>query len=203
MSQQAAKVSDGPPRGHPPILLDTDYSALPDAQLAGPAAIEGGRLIVRSSQPNTIAGHPFSEVSYRDVTIDASIALAAGEEHDFAGIFLRQSSERNYVALAISPTGYIYLATIADGVAKPVAEGPLTGDIPFNAGVGAWNRLTVVAFGPSLVFVLNGNVLAHLAVDQRYAQGYSGLFLQHGAASAEAKAAARWAQVRAVLVDQK
>lgn len=203
MSEDTQRVNDGPPRGFPPILLDTDYSSMPDGRLSEWAAVEGGRLSLHGRGASTIGGHPFSDVSYRDVTLDASISLAAGDEHDFAGIFLRQSSERTYVALAMSPTGYVYLATIADGVAQPVVEGPLTPGIPFNAGVGAWNRVTVVAFGPSLVFVLNGSVLVHLAVDQRYVQGYAGLFVQQGATSAEAKAAARWVQVRAVLADQK
>jgi hypothetical protein len=199
----AQRTNDGPPRGFPPILLDTDYTPMADARLSEWAAIEGGRLILRGRGASTIGGHPFSDVSYRDVTLDASISLAAGDEHDFAGIFLRQSSERTYVALAMSPTGYVYLATIADGVAQPVVEGPLTPGIPFNSGVGAWNRVAVVAFGPSLVFVLNGSVLVHLAVDQRYVQGYAGLFVQQGASSAEAKVAARWVQVRAVLADQQ
>jgi hypothetical protein len=203
MSDDAERMHEAPPRGYPPILLDTDYSAMPAASLSDWAEIAGGRLVLRGRGPNTIGGYPFSDVGYRDVIVDASIALAAGDEHDFAGIFLRQSSEQTYVALATSPTGYVYLATIADGVAQPVAEGPLTAGIPFNAGVGAWNRVTVVAFGPSLVFVLNGSVLVHLAVDQRYVQGYAGLFVQQGATSAEAKAAARWVQVRAVLADQK
>lgn len=196
-------MNEKPPTGYPPILLDTDYSLLPDARISAPAAIETGRLVVRGGGPNTIGGHPFSDVPYRDITLDASVCVAAGDEHDLAGIFLRQSAQRTYVAVALSPTGYVYVANINETGAQPIAEGPLKPDIPFNAGVGAWNRITVVAFGPSLVIVLNGAVLVHAGVDQKYAQGYAGIFLQQGATSSEPKAAARWVQVRAVLADQK
>jgi hypothetical protein len=196
-------MNDTPPHGYPPILLDTDYASLPDTRFSPPAAIEGGRLVVSGGGPNTIGGHPFSDQPYRDVTLDASISLAAGDEHDLAGVFLRQSAQGRYVAIALSPAGYVYVANIDAGAAQPIAEGPLKSDVPFERGVGAWNRLTVVAFGPSLVVVLNGSVLVHAGVDEKYAQGYAGLFLQQGATSGAARAAARWVQVRAVLAEQK
>ena len=194
-------MSEQPPRGSPPILFDTDYSALPDAPLGSAASIEDGRLVLRGAGANKIAGQAFSEVRYRDVVVDASVTVASGDDGDLAGIFLRQSADQRYVVVAMSPAGYVYIAQV-DGVAQPVAEGPLTPNIPFNRGVGAWNRLTIVAFGPSLVFVLNREVLAHLAVDQRFKEGFAGLFLQQGASSSSAAAAARWVQLRAVLPDQ-
>lgn len=196
-------MNEKAPTGFPPILLDIDYATLADAKLSAPAEVAAGQLIVRGGGPNTIGGHPFSDTGYQDFTLDASVTLANGGDHDLAGIFLRQSTATNYVAMAISPAGYIYVATIADGIATPAAEGPLTPNIPFQRGVGVWNRVTVVAFGPSLVFVLNGQVLIHLAVDQRYKSGFCGLFLQQGGESASASAAARWVQVRAILADQK
>jgi hypothetical protein len=195
-------MSDGPPRGYPPILLDLDYPAESAREISEQAAIEDGHLVLRGGGPNTVGGHPFSGASYRDTVLDVSFGLVAGDDNDLAGVFLRQSAERRYVAAAISPAGYVYVATV-DGEGHPVAEGPLSADIPFERGMGAWNRLTIVAFGPSLVVVLNGSILVHLAVDQRYAAGAAGLFLQQGGTSTEARAAARWVQVRAVLADQK
>lgn len=183
-------MSELPPRGHPAILLDTDYSSQP-----------AGQLVLSGNGANTIAGHAFSDVRYRDVVLDASVALSSGDDSDLAGAFLRQSADQRYIVVALSPAGYVYIAQV-DGTAQPVAEGPLTPNIPFNRGVGAWNRLTVVAFGPSLVFVVNKEVLAHLAVDQRFKEGFAGLFLQQGATSASAAAAVRWVQIRAVLADQ-
>jgi hypothetical protein len=195
-------MSDRSPRGNPPILLDTDYSALPAGQLGPGAAVEGGQLVLRGNGANTIAGHAFSDVRYRDVIVDVSLAVASGDDGDLAGVFLRQSADQRYIVVAISAAGYVYIAQV-DGAAQPVAEGPLTPNIPFHRGLGAWNRLTIVAFGPSLVFVLNGEVLAHLAVDQRFKEGFAGLFLQQGGSSPAASAAARWVQIRAVLPDQE
>ena len=195
------ELSDKPPRGHPPILLDLDYSTEADSKLSPAAAIESGRLLLRGGGADTVAGQPFSADSYRDVVLDASLAVEAGDDNDLAGLFLRQSAERTYVVVALSPAGYVYVATL-DGGPKPVAEGPLSADIPFQRGLGAWNRLTIVAFGPSLVVVLNGSVLVHLAVDQRFAAGHAGAFLQQGSTSARARAAVRWVQVRAVLPEQ-
>lgn len=194
-------MPDRPPSGHPPILLDLDYATEPDSQLSPAAAIEGGRLLLRGGGANTVAGQPFSADSYRDVILDTSLAVEAGDDNDLAGVFLRQSAERTYVVVALSPAGYVYVATL-DGEPRPVAEGPLSADIPFQRGVGSWNRLTIVAFGPSMVVVLNGSVLVHLAVDQRFAAGHAGAFLQQGGTSAEARAAVRWVQVRAVLPEQ-
>jgi hypothetical protein len=190
------------PTGFPPILLDIDYPAEASRDLSAPAAVADGMLVLRGGGPGTIAGHPFSADSYRDVVVDASVGLVAGDDADLAGIFVRQADARRYVVAAFSPAGHVYVASV-DGGARPVAEGPLRGDVPFERGVGSFNRLTIVTFGPSLVVVLNGAVLVHLAVDERFAAGYAGGFLQQGPTSGEARAAVRWAQVRAVLADQR
>ena len=93
----------------------------------------------------------------------------------------------------------MYVANV-DGTAKPVVEGPLTANIPFHQGLGEYNRLTLVTLGPSLVALMNGAILFHLAFDERYKEGYAGLFLAQASPGA-ARVAARWAQIRAILAD--
>ena len=136
-------MNEKAPTGFPPILLDIDYATQADAKISAPAEVAGGQLIVHGGGHNTIGGHPFSETGYQDFTLDASVSLAGGGDRDLAGIFLRQSTATDYVAMALSPAGYIYVATIAEGIATPAAEGPLTPNIPFQRGMGAWNRITV------------------------------------------------------------
>lgn len=194
-------MGDQPPAGFPAILLDVDYAKEPARQLSDPAAIEDGYLVLRGGGPGTIAGHPFSPDAYRDVVVDASLGLASGDDSDLVGVFVRQAAPRRYVVAAFSPGGHVYVASV-DGAGHPVVEGALKPEIRFEHGVGAFNRLTIVAMGPSLVVVLNGSVLAHIAVDERYAAGNAGAFLQQGPTSTAPRAAVRWAQVRAVLADQ-
>ncbi len=199
--QDGMAMHDQPPKGNPPILLDIDYAGEAARSLSAPASIEDGQLVLHGGGPGTIAGHPFSDDSYRDVIIDTRIGIIAGDGADLVGVFLRQSAPRTYVVAAFSPAGRVYVATV-DGDGHPVVEGTLDPVIPFMRGIGEFNRVTIVAFGPSLVVVVNGSVLAHLAVDAKYAAGSAGLFLQQGPTSTEPRAAARWVQVRAVLVDQ-
>ena len=188
-----------PPREYPPILFEANYAEHAATTLSQTASIEGGRLLLSGAGQGT-GGCPFSEVAFRDVVVDASVALLEGDEHTLGGLFVRQSASTRYVAVAWSSAGYVYAANV-DGTPHAVAEGPLTGDIPFRRGLGEYNRLTLVTLGPSLVALMNGAILFHLALDERYAEGHAGLFLAQASAGA-ARVAARWVQIRAVLADQ-
>lgn len=200
---ETGRTAGGPPaqpsHEYPPILFEANYADSADTTLSETASIAGGRLLLSGTGQGT-GGHPFSEVAYRDVVVDASVALLEGDERTLGGLFVRQSAGTRYVAVAWSPAGYMYAANV-DGTPHPVVEGPLTSDMPFRRGLGEYNRLTVVSLGPSLVALLNGAILFHLALDDRYKEGYAGLFLAQASPGA-ARIAARWVQIRAVLADQ-
>lgn len=192
-----------PPSGAPPILRTIYPVAGFDGDLSAAASIEDGRLILRAVAPGALAGQPFAPDAYRDVVVDAVVSLEQGGANDGCGVFLRQVAERTYLAFLVTPDGHFVLLMVADGASAPIAEGRLPVDAPFAAGLGAPNRLTVVAAGPCLTCLVNGYVVAGVTVDARYAAGLAGVLLVHLAPGpAKASAALHWAQVRALLVDQ-
>ncbi len=191
-----------PPTGAPAILWTFDPRTGTIDMPAPTTSTEDGRLILRASAPGAVAGQPFAADSFRDVVVDAVVALVSGGDDDAYGIFLRQVAERSYLAFLLTPDGRFALLQVADGASAPMVEGRLPVDAPFAPGLGAANRLTVVAAGPCLTCIVNGFVVTGLTVDARYKSGLAGALLVHIAAKPEeARAALHWAQVRALLPD--
>jgi hypothetical protein len=192
-----------PPSGMPPILRTIDPGTETTGTLSPAASIEDGRLVLRASAPGALAGQPFAPDAFRDVIVDAVMSLVRGGMDDAYGVFVRQVAERSYLAFMVTPDGRFSLLMLADGASAPMAEGRLPVDAPFAQGLGAANRLTVVAAGPCLTCIVNGFVVTGVTVDARYKAGIAGALLVHLAAEpAEAVVALHWAQVRALLVDQ-
>ena len=192
-----------PPFGAPAILRTVHPGAQALGGLSPSASIEDGRLVLRVSAPGVLAGQPFASDAFRDVVIDAVMSLVRGGPDDAYGVFVRQVAERSYLAFLVTPDGRFSLLMVADGTSAPMVEGRLPVDAPFAQGLGAANRLTVVAAGPCLTCIVNGFVVTGVTVDPRYMAGIAGVLLVHlAAAPAAAAAALHWAQVRALLVDQ-
>ena len=83
-----------------------------------------------------------------------------------------------------------------------VAGGPLPSEVPFNHGVGATNRISIVSCGPMAAVVLNGAVLVGVSIPQEYGHGACGALLAHSSSTPTARVGVRWAQARALLPDQ-
>ena len=150
--------------------------------LSPAASIEDGRLVLRASAPGALAGQPFAPDAFRDVIVDAVVSLVRGGTDDAYGIFVRQVAERSYLAFMVTPDGTVPLLMVADGASAPMVEGRLPVEAPFARGLGAANRLTVVAAGPCLTCIVNGFVVAGVTVDARYKAGLAGTLLVHLAA---------------------
>lgn len=193
-----------PPSGAPPILRTMDPATGVIGILSAGATIEDGRLVLRASTPGALAGQPFAPDAFRDVVVDAVVSLLRGGIDDAYGVFLRQVAERSYLAFLVTQDGRFSLLMVADGASAPMVEGRLPVNAPFAHGLGASNRLTVVAAGPCLTCIVNGLVVAGVTVDARYRAGLAGTLLVHLAPEPpEAAAELHWAQVRALLVEQE
>ena len=177
-----------PPAGAPPVLLE---------QVHAPA-----RLRVETGPAGGVAGLPFAPPSFRDVVLDTVLMLEAGEEDDGYGVFLRQGAEQRYVAVVLTPAGNASVMLLDGGDPLRVAEGPLPADLPFARGVGAANRLTVLACGPAIVPIVNGTALTGVIVDRRYPAGQAGALLVPSGPGHACALGVDWVQVRAVLADQ-
>lgn len=192
-----------PPSGAPAILHTVDPRSGAPGPLALGASIDDGRLVLSASAPGAVAGQPFSPDAFRDVVVDAVVSLPRGGMFDAYGIFVRQVAERSYLAFMVTPAGQWSLLAVSDGASAPMAGGQLPVEAPFTQGLGAANRLTIVAAGPCVACIVNGFVVCGVTVDPRYRAGIAGTLLVHlSAKPAEAAVALHWAQVRALLVDQ-
>ena len=88
---------------------------------------------------------------------------------------------------------------ILDGQPLRLAEGNIPDEIPFQRGVGARNRLSLLACGPCMIALVNGVSLTGAMLDARYTGGATGALLVPGGPGRERAAAVDWFQARAVL----
>jgi hypothetical protein len=87
-----------------------------------------------------------------DMSIDA--AQTAGDPVAEWGIRFRQSAPDEHLIFAISGTGHYRLARVSDETYTSVV--PWRRDRRINTGIGATNRLRVVADGPTIIGYING-----------------------------------------------
>lgn len=168
------------PTGNPSILLtSTDEKAL------------------AAQRVDQVVGQPFGEASFRDVILDCAVTLASGHPSSAFGLYLRQSSPHRYVLWTVTPQRRFRVGLV-DRDYHPVHDAPLGEDIALDPTTPT--RLTVVAFGPSLTFVVNSMIVTGAMVPPAYAEGVAGVWLQCGDASG-ARLILHWVQVRAVLPD--
>lgn len=195
-----------PPVDPPPVLFTRVFSR------HGPPADnrtvnERGQVLLRSASAATPAAQPFDEHTLRDVVLDAALELVTGPPDSTFGIYLRQSTPQHYVLWTLTPQRRFRVGLV-DGGYQPVHDGLLGPDIPLRAT--GPNRFTVLACGPCLTFVLNDRVVTGAMVDQRWAQGAAGAWVQAGELAAEPPTAPladhpgatlrlHWVQARAVL----
>jgi len=162
----------------------------------------GDAIAVTSSGPGTIGARAFAPAAFRDVVLDAVLALEAGGPDTGYGLFFRQAEARSYLAFTVTPDGRSGVVAVEDGRPRALAEGVLPADCPFARGTGAPNRLTVVAAGPSVTCIVNGFVVVGVVIEPRFKEGVAGMLVVHAGTAPGARVALRWAQVRALLPDE-
>jgi hypothetical protein len=191
-------VTSRPPSDPPPTLLTVVYADEPAGQHSDMARVEDGRLHVVATTPQRPGGHHISPRSLRDVILDAQVSLLTTAPGDAAGVYLRQEHEGRFVTWTVTHDQRCRIGLV-DGGYLPVIDAPLPEDIPFH--MDRPNRMTVVAMGPSLTFVLNLKVVTGTTVDQRWQEGFAGILVNAGTEQ-PAEAAVDWVQVRAVIPGQ-
>lgn len=192
-------MTEGPPTSYPPIVFSVDYRGAPGAgPMPGGAEIRDGRFQLRSATPGTDHGFPTGS-SFRDVIVEAELALLDGSDDCYYGLFLRQADASTYYTFAMSPGGLVWVRLHTQHRAIDIAHGPLAPDMRFHRGAGARNRFAAVTCGPCLTVLLNGMVITGTLVDPSCKEGFLGFYLHHGASSQRAGLAADWLQVRAIF----
>jgi hypothetical protein len=176
-------VPSAPPAGAPAVLLERVFEE---------------PLRLRDDGAGRVTGQPMDEGRYGDILFDAVLSLESGDEHDGYGLFVRQSTAERYAAFVVSPAG-VASVMILDGAPLQLAGGEIPDGIQFNRGIGARNRITLLAAGPCLVPFVNGVSLTGSILDARYTGGAIGALLVPGGPGRERVAAVEWAQARAIL----
>jgi hypothetical protein len=179
---------DAPPAGTPPVLWTSPAGE-------SPAVSADGRGRVGSAT--------FAPATFRDVVIDAVVELETGGADAACGLFFRQTDERDYLGFSVTAGGRAVVFAVEGGQLRVLADGPIPDEAPYARGIPAANRLTIVTAGPSITCIVNGYVLVGVIVDPRYKAGLAGALVVPGEAGVAASARVRWAQVRALLADQR
>lgn len=179
---------DAPPTAAPPVLWTSPAGESP---------------VVTADGRGAVGSATFAPASFRDVVIDAVVELQSGGADAACGLFFRQTDERDYLGFSVTAGGRAVVFAIEDGRLRVLADGPIPGDAPYARGIPAANRLTIVTAGPSITCIVNGYVLVGVIADPRYKAGLAGALVVPGEAGVAASARLRWAQVRALLPDQR
>jgi hypothetical protein len=174
-------VPDRPPADPPPVLVERAEPVRVVASAAG-----------------AVTGQPIDENRYGDLVLDAVLTLEQGDDHDGYGLFLRQENDDRYAAFIVSPLGSASVM-ILDGAPLTLAGGEIPDGMEFQRGLGARNRLSLLACGPCLVPLVNGVSLTGAILDARYTGGYAGALLVPGGPGHESVVTVDWMRVRSVL----
>jgi hypothetical protein len=145
-----------------------------------------------------VTGQPIDDNRYGDLVLDAVLCFEQGDDHDGYGLFLRQENPDRYAAFIVSPLGAASVM-ILDGAPLTLAGGDIPDGMEFHRGLGARNRITLLACGPCLVPLVNGVSLTGAMLDARYTGGYAGALLVPGGPGHESVVAVDWMRVRSVL----
>jgi hypothetical protein len=170
------------------VLFDLDFS-------------QQDPLFVDSPGSGSATVQLFTTDDLRDFVLDCELGLHDGAAPDRYGLTFRQSAEERYAACTIDPNGSMALGLVDRGPALVIAEASLDASTGFRRGIGAVNRLSVVACGPAVGCMVNGVTVLGAVLDARYASGRAGALLVHTSHSDTARVAVRWAQARAILVE--
>jgi hypothetical protein len=107
-----------------------------------------------------------------DAAIAVTVVQSGGDIREFYGIAFRESGQDNYYLFAISGRGRWGLLLYANGAATPLVTS--TANVAIQTGIGASNRLEVVAQGSQFGFFVNGKQVG-TASDTSYRGGIFGL----------------------------
>jgi hypothetical protein len=183
------------------VITDASYATMPDGPWSG-GVVAGGSLLLEQAEVGSVTGVAAHPLALRDVILDGRFSVVAGGNEDVIGWYLRQSSGERYLACGYGIAGRVGIFEVDGASRRIIVQGDLLPGQPFNPGLGVGNRVTVVACGPSLTFLLNGAVVAGVTVDRRFVEGHAGPVLIKASPGAPSRIAVGWLQIRAVLPDQ-
>lgn len=170
LSPIAAAPPEGPdkftaPAGGP-VAISDDFSRASERWDRSRTSVEGGAYELSLELANFDTYGLFlggSEIVDFDLAVDAT--MTAGPPDAEFGIRFRQSAPDEHLIFSVSPSGFYRLARVSDKTYTSLV--PWTRDSRISAGVGATNRLRVVAAGPTITGYINGEEVLSYSDDQQ------------------------------------
>lgn len=143
------------PRPEGPVAIDDDFSGGSQRWDRSQTSIVGGAYELSLELDNFDSyGLYLGGTSIADFDMAVDATMTAGPPNAEYGIRFRQSAPDEHLIFSISPTGFYRLARVSEEAYTSLV--PWTRDQRINTGVGATNRLRVVATGPTITGYING-----------------------------------------------
>jgi regulation of enolase protein 1 (concanavalin A-like superfamily) len=170
---EAPKKFADPPSG--PVAISDDFSSASSRWDRSQTRIAGGAYELTLELDNFDSyGLFLGADNIADFDLAADVTLTAGPPDAEFGIRFRQSAPDEHLIFSISPSGFYRLARVSDKTYTSLV--PWTRDATIATGVGATNRLRVVAEGPAITGYINGvEVLSYNDEQQQAGQLTLGL----------------------------
>jgi hypothetical protein len=131
----------------------------------------------------TTAAYWYETREFGDVTIGVTAKVVSGDPaQSFWGFSFRAGSDQDTYRFLVDGDGYYRLSRRVHNVPSFLTE--WTHSNAIRAGIGAENRLQVVARGPRISVYANGTQLVEM-VDTTFSHGSVGLQMQRGESRAD------------------
>jgi len=143
-----------------------------ESDAAAQVEVAGGVMRVYVAVPNQLAW-AIAGRDLRDFHLVVEATQVAGPDDNEYGVLARMQDNANFYLFSVSGDGYFLLSRLADG-RRELLGADWTPSAAVRQGQ-ATNVLEVVCRGSELVFVVNGEELAHVE-DAQFSHGDVGLY---------------------------
>lgn len=140
----------------------------------GQVTLQNEQLIVEVNEANTVQFATLGEHSFTNFALEVDATLLAGGTDSTFGVLFRMTDPDQFYRFDITGSGLFTVERYETGGGWTRLSEEWVESEYIATGVGATNRLGVLAVGGTFSFYANGNLLLQLA-DGRYSGGNIGL----------------------------
>jgi hypothetical protein len=136
----------------------------------GQATVQDEQLVIEIHEPNTVQYVTLAEQSFTNFALEVDATLLAGSTDSTYGVLFRMSGPEQFYRFDITGNGLFVVERYDQGGSWTRLSDDWQEAEGLQGGVGATNRLGVMAVGGTFSFYANGHLLLQVA-DGRYSGG--------------------------------
>jgi hypothetical protein len=140
----------------------------------GQVTFQNEQLVIEVNQPNTVQFVTLGEHSFSNFALEVDATLAAGGTESTYGVLFRMTGPDQFYRFDVTGSGLFTIERYDASSGWTRLSEDWVESEHIATGVGATNRLGVLAIGGTISFYANGNLLLQVA-DGRYSGGNIGL----------------------------